>query len=149
MSNVLIGVIGVILFIGLALAAAVFFGPSIMNSGEEARAASYINESTQIARALEAYAIDNGRYPLDPGVEPVTVLVNEGYLKTRPPGGRTPWIWSADDKAILTPAGATDKEGLRLCEIARRRAGIPDPENIKSCDGSDGDLDRFDPCCTL
>mgnify|MGYP001184296675 CR=1 FL=1 len=149
MWNVLLGVIGVVIFIGLALAGALFLGPKITNSGEEAKTAVYINESTQIARALEAYAIDNGRFPIVDGVEPVTMLVSEGYLKKRPPGGRSPWIWSAESNAILTEAGQTNEEGMRLCVIARKRAGIEDPENVKACDGSDGDLARFDPCCTM
>ena len=149
MSNVLIGIIGVILFIGLAIAGATFFGSSITNSGEEARAASYVNESTQIARALEMYATDNGRFPMDGNSEPVTILVNEGYLKSQPPGGRSPWTWSAASRAIITPAGNDDADGRRLCVIARKRAGMPNPETILACDGSDGQLKKFDPCCMI
>lgn len=150
MSNVLIGIIGVILFVGLAVAGASYYGPALMGSRIEAQASEYLSQSSQIARAIESYSSDNGRLPVDgTGTQPVSILVTSGYMKSAPPGGRSPWIWSAAAKALLTPAGDTNDEGTRVCVAARKRAGMANPTQIKACDGSTGALQKADPCCLM
>jgi hypothetical protein len=146
-SNVLLGIIGVIMFIGLAIAGATYYGPALMGSKIEAQASDYLSQSSQIARAIESYSSDNGKLPMDSGGQPVAVLVSAGYMKGAPPGGRSPWVWSAGSKAILTPAGVDNVEGLKICTAARRRAGIANPGTLKAC--SDTTISKGDPCCLM
>lgn len=57
MSNVLIGIIGVILFIGLALAGALFLGPRFQDSTNNSKAAAVVQTMTQLANASNMYRI--------------------------------------------------------------------------------------------
>jgi hypothetical protein len=148
-SNVLLGIIGVIFFIGLALAGASYFGSAITGSKVEASATDYLNQSSQIARAIDQYVSDNGTLPIDGTNEPVAILVSKRYMTKAPPGGRSPWVMSASAKALLTPAAGTVEEGLKVCVAARKKANIPSPSNVLKCDGSTGALEKFDPCCLL
>lgn len=148
MSNVIIGIIGVIMFVGLAVAGATYYGPALMGSKIDAQASEYLSQSSQIARAIEAYSSDNGRLPVDgSGTQPVSILVTSGYMKTPPPGGRSPWVWSAPSKALLTPAGSDNAEGTKVCVAARKRAGMSNPTQIRAC--SDSGIQKADPCCLM
>lgn len=81
MSNVLIGIIGVILFIGLALAGANFLGPRFQQSTNTAKAAAIVQGMSQMADAAKMRKVSTGRsYPAGPA----DALVTEGYLKSRP-----------------------------------------------------------------
>jgi hypothetical protein len=60
-SNVLIGIIGVILFIGLALAGALFLGPRFQESSNSSKAAASIQAVSQLAAAGNLYRIQEGR----------------------------------------------------------------------------------------
>lgn len=81
MSNVLIGIIGVILFIGLALAGATFLGPRFQQSTNLSKAAAIITSMTQMTDAARMRKVSTGRsYPAGPA----DLLVSEGYLKSRP-----------------------------------------------------------------
>lgn len=53
MSNVLIGIIGVILFIGLALAGALFLGEDFQNASSSAQGAALMSQIKQAADAAE------------------------------------------------------------------------------------------------
>src|SRR3546814_6277673 len=75
MSNVIIGIIGVILFIGMAVAGAVYLGPKFLDSRIDAEAIGYLNQSSQISKAVEDYSSDRGRLPIEAGREPVEILV--------------------------------------------------------------------------
>lgn len=61
MSNVLIGIIGVILFIGLALAGALFLGPRFQESKVSASAAASVQALSQAASAVQLYNLNEGR----------------------------------------------------------------------------------------
>jgi len=61
MSNVLIGIIGVILFIGLALAGALFLGPRFQESTNNSKAASVVQANAQLANAAALYRVQEGR----------------------------------------------------------------------------------------
>ncbi|OZA16484.1 MAG: hypothetical protein B7X90_18050 [Novosphingobium sp. 17-62-19] len=148
MSHVLVGIIGVIMFVGLAIAGANYYGGSVTGAKVDAQAADYLNQSGQIARAIEAYENDNGKPPVDgSGTQTVQVLVDSGYMSETPPGGRSAWAWDSSAKALLAVAGANDTEGLRVCIAARKRAAMPNPSQVKACDGSGGKLSKADPCC--
>ena len=89
MSNVLIGIIGVILFIGLALAGALFLGPRFQESTNNSKAASAVQGVSQIASAIQLRNLNEGStLPASSNLE--TSLVTPGYLKAIPknPGGR-------------------------------------------------------------
>jgi len=81
MSNVLIGIIGVILFIGLALAGALFLGPRFQESTNSSKAAAISAAIAQSANAVHLYEANEGKrivvgdYPL---------MMEMGYMKTRP-----------------------------------------------------------------
>jgi hypothetical protein len=86
MSNVLIGIIGVILFIGLALAGALFLGPRFQEASSNSRAAAYVQSVTQIATALDMRAVTSGEAIGDSQRQLTSTdpLVTEGYLKSMP-----------------------------------------------------------------
>ena len=152
MSNVIIGIIGVILFIGLAIAGAVYLGPKFADSRIDAEAAGYLNQSSQISKAVEDYSSDRGRLPIEPGREPIEILVAEKYMKYAPEGGTEGWRLNNDAKALITPADGGGDRANRVCIAARIKAKMPDPSNIYKCDGSDapgGALVPSDPCCLL
>ncbi len=82
MSNVLIGIIGIILFIGLALAGALFLGPRFQESRNNADAAVLSQGAAQVAHSVLMYRTNEGR-DVPAGPKP-TALVTSGYLKSLP-----------------------------------------------------------------
>lgn len=83
MSNVLIGIIGVILFIGLALAGALFLGPRFQEASNASKASAYVSEGRQIASAMQMYRVQEG---VDVPINlPIGSLVGT-YLKSAPAG---------------------------------------------------------------
>ena len=81
MSNVLIGIIGVILFIGLALAGALFLGPRFQESQNASRASAAVQVSQQIANAAQLRQVDSGERGT---AGRASVLSAAGYLKSAP-----------------------------------------------------------------
>ncbi len=79
MSNVLIGIIGVILFIGLALAGALFLGPRFQESTNNSKAAAMMQAVSQLNHARSLWSLQNGR-PYDGGPNGLA----PGYLKSVP-----------------------------------------------------------------
>jgi len=86
MSNVLIGIIGVILFIGLALAGALFLGPRFQESTNNAKAAAVAQSVSQIAHAANLFAVSEGRSYVSSTNENTGVdeLISGKYIKSRP-----------------------------------------------------------------
>jgi hypothetical protein len=60
MSNVLIGIIGVILFIGLALAGALILGDDFKSASRDTKVTRLIAQMQQISQALDMYALKKG-----------------------------------------------------------------------------------------
>jgi hypothetical protein len=60
MMNVLMGVIGVILFVGLAIAGALFMGDQFSNAGARTNAAVIVGQLQQMTQALEMYRLKTG-----------------------------------------------------------------------------------------
>ncbi len=81
MSNVLIGIIGVILFIGLALAGALFLGPRFQESTQNSKASAAVQAVSQVANAANMYRLQEGRTLLTGNLD---LLTNGGYLKSAP-----------------------------------------------------------------
>lgn len=83
MSNVLIGIIGVILFIGLALAGALFLGPRFQQSTNSSRASAIVQAVNQVAQSVQMRDLQEGvRTPATINLQ--TGLVDAGYLKAIP-----------------------------------------------------------------
>ena len=61
MSNVLIGIIGVILFIGLALAGALILGDDFRTASSSAQAAAVVSQLQQTQAAVEMWRLKTGQ----------------------------------------------------------------------------------------
>lgn len=152
MSQVIIGVIGMLLFIGLAIAGASYLGPQFGDQKVEAEATRYLSERSQIERAVQSYASDLGGLPIVPGQDPVDVLVQGKYLTKSPAGGGGLWAYDAASKSLVMTLPGSASQKLKVCVAARKRAGIPNPGTPYKCDGSDapgGVVEMRDPCCVM
>ena len=104
MSNVLIGIIGVILFIGLALAGALFLGPRFQESTNNSKAAAAVQGVAQVASAIAMYETQEGvSYPMVSPVQADGILITKGYLKSvfRESNGGTPYVTDNYDNADI------------------------------------------------
>jgi len=166
MSNVLIGIIGVILFIGLALAGALFLGDRFSNSRTQSEAARYMSEGSQISKAYEMFRLNEGAYP--DGEPAVTTgeyaglgvndtdrrkliqLKKSGYLKSIPLGlstgtNSTNGAWYVSDKAgAAFSLIGDDTVAKAVCVEARKQAGFGSGDPLACSDT----LANNDPCCT-
>ena len=79
MSNVLIGIIGVILFIGLALAGALFLGPRFQESTNNSKASAAVQAVSQVASAANMYNVQEGKTTTS-----IADLTGGNYLKSVP-----------------------------------------------------------------
>lgn len=89
MSNVLIGIIGVILFIGLALAGALFLGVRFQESSSNSKASAAIQAAYQTASAYNMFALEDGGAHVTGGLAEDDDLFVKGYLK---PGVGAPYV---------------------------------------------------------
>ena len=78
MSNVLIGIIGVILFIGLALAGALFLGPRFQESSASSKASAMMSMLKQTADAANMANVTEGK----PVLTNDSIVLTPGYLKS-------------------------------------------------------------------
>lgn len=133
MSNVLIGIIGVILFIGLALAGALFLGPRFQESVNNSKASAVVQVLAQISDAANMSAVQEGR-PLLANETISTNLVGRNYLKSmpsNPSGDAGPFFvdvngvgnGSGKAGAVIMRLG-DDSNGKALCEAIRRQTGL-------------------------
>jgi hypothetical protein len=81
MANVLIGIIGVILFIGLALAGALFLGDQFKKATARTNASIVIGQIAQMSQAVEMYRLKTGI--ASPTCQTVDFLVPR-FLKSVP-----------------------------------------------------------------
>jgi len=139
MSNVLIGIIGVILFIGLALAGALFLGPRFQDATINSRAASEMQHVAQYANAIAMFQLQEGEKYSDSK----KARLIPAYLKEEPitPGGI---VQSGYDQVngfvLMMLAGKTSDVNRRICEsIQRTKTGSPTiPVVATAADLSDG-----------
>jgi hypothetical protein len=132
MSNVLIGIIGVILFIGLALAGALFLGPRFQQSKLQGQVAAVTMQVDQISKAYDMYKAMEGK-----GTSQISVLVSGGYLKSQPQG-----MFPEDNGFIVSKPELSVQQHLGenyvqvmynmpgsqsdLCAVIREKAGQTD-----------------------
>lgn len=123
MSNVLIGIIGVILFIGLALAGALFLGPRFQESTNNARASAAVQAVSQVASAANMFEVQEGRTAqvISDTTADNDDLVERNYLKSvpqNPTGGDAP---------VLTPGTLVSMElgnnAVKVCEAVAKQTG--------------------------
>lgn len=121
MSNVLIGIIGIILFIGLALAGALILGSDFLESSAASRGAVYTSQAQQISNAVAMYEMKTGR-----AVSTTTDLnfLVPRFLKTVPAGYRiskdVPGLGGNGAVLIEIPNDDTTKS---ICEQVQRQSG--------------------------
>ncbi len=135
MSSVLVGIIGIALFIGIAISGAIFLGPKFDDAQLNSIASSTTTELSKIAAASSSYAFTTGtNRGLNAG--DIGVLLSSGILKAAPVNiagsGRNYQIVRYDAHAIATaPAQdfvpeyvflslGTDRD---LCTVIERQAG--------------------------
>ncbi|AXK44110.1 hypothetical protein [Erythrobacter aureus] len=129
MSQVLIGIIGVILFIGLALAGAMFLGPRFQESAANSRASAAIQAVTQVAQATNLYMLDEGRPPPPTNAQ---VLVDAGYLKAVPVNPITssspPQLWEMAggpnhvDMIVMHGGSLADDGAKAVCDAINKQS---------------------------
>lgn len=132
MSNVLIGIIGVILFIGVALAGALFLGDRFSMAANSSKASTMIQQLQQAANAASLYEVHTGS-PINAGAVDTSPIMSR-YLKTAPQvlvdtGGGAYFYDAAGEgitggKAVLVGMvlknGKVDRE---ICEAVQRHTG--------------------------
>src|SRR3546814_16068064 len=106
MSNVLIGIIGVILFIGLALAGALFLGPRFQESTNNSRASASVQAVSQIASAANMFDVQEGRIAavISDAVVDNDDLVERGSMKSVPTKPTGPEVTDLVPGALVTMA---------------------------------------------
>lgn len=100
MSQMFIGIIGIVVVIGLAIAGAVYFGDQFQQSKTKSRAAAAVAGTSQVAHAATlAYATDGS--VLTAAADVTAQLVTPGYLKSIPSNP----VVSANGPKLMTAAG--------------------------------------------
>ena len=137
MSNVLIGIIGVILFIGLALAGAVFLGPRFQDATNRSKASAVQSQLKQVVDAASMAKLKTGRSVLVGEVGIYSPLMPR-FLKTPPSnpvragasyflldetGGQV----AGSEAAIAVAYLNRDEVSQRICEDIDRSAGRTRP----------------------
>jgi hypothetical protein len=126
MSNVLIGIIGVILFIGLALAGALFLGPRFQESTNNSRASAAVQAVSQVANAANMYRVQEGKTDYILKASPATTDTNDlvvaQYLKSipgNPTGGAIPSLATA---GYVTMTLSTNDAAV--CAAINKQSGV-------------------------
>jgi hypothetical protein len=142
MSNVLIGIIGVILFIGLALAGALILGDDFKTANAGSKAAAITSTLQQVSQAANMYQLKRGVViPSSTANNVTTLLFNAKSLKTaatNPYNGLE--IFAVDaggahnaNRAtfLYTNVGFTgDEAAKRICLSIEESAGAANPLDV-------------------
>lgn len=111
MSNVLIGIIGVILFIGLALAGALFLGQRFQDATATSQASAMTATLKQAVDAANLWRLDQGNPKI---TQQNTSFLAPGYLKTQldnpaqAAAGQSSFYWSVYFNDDLWPESVQD-----------------------------------------
>lgn len=136
-SNVLIGIIGVILFIGLALAGALILGDDFRGASAESKAAAIASLMQQSAQAVNMYQLKTGRILPSSAAENYAAVIGPRFLKTSPlnPVNGNPFLVnnqggghdSTPSVQIYTSLG-NDVIAKAVCKAIEGMAGVVDTE---------------------
>lgn len=95
LSSVLIGIIGIALFMGIAIGSAIFLGPRFEDAQAQSLGSSAISAVSTVAGGVNSYRMATG-YAYGAGLENTQKLVTEGFLRAVPSNmvvaGRDPQI---------------------------------------------------------
>lgn len=83
LSNVLIGIVGVVLFMGLAIGSAVFLGPKFEEAQAQSLASNAVQSVTTVASAVTNFHMSTG-YTYGAGLENAQKIVTAGVLRSVP-----------------------------------------------------------------
>ena len=139
MSNVLIGIIGVILFIGLALAGALFLGPRFQEATTNSKASAMVQSLSQTANSVNMYRVQEGTPLLASNfVTNMQTLVDSKYLKSLPtnpsysqgmvtvdPNGNGSAV--PVDHVYSATGPEASSVAKNICVAIERQAGATDP----------------------
>lgn len=142
MSNVLIGIIGVILFIGLAIAGSTILGTDFMTAAASSRAAAVTSHLQQIAQASQALKARRGATVPSNAASFGAGLVAQNALKSVPinpmvPGN--PYLAAnaafgqdgSDAAYVYTTLGvSSDKKARDVCFAIEETAGNANPAAV-------------------
>jgi hypothetical protein len=138
MSNVLIGIIGVILFIGLALAGALFLGPRFQEATVNAKAASVHQALSQMTNAANMYQTQEGKaLRANNYTTNMQTLVDSRYIKSRISYNGSEAVTVDKDghgrdmpvdhiQLIIGPQ--SDLQAKSICREIERQFGSTDPD---------------------
>jgi len=118
MSNVLIGIIGVILFIGLALAGALFLGPRFQESTNNSKASAAVQAVSQVSSAANMANVQNGTATQSGAA---TTLATSGFLKSVP---SNPTTGGTDPVLVSTAGAATGDAGYAVMALGTNAGPI-------------------------
>lgn len=111
MSQILLGLIGVIIFIGLALAASVLFGDQFRSASTNSRASSVTQAASQIANAASLSNLQQGTALLA-AADLSTTLVANNFLQAVPAnpvsGGSAFTVRQRSNAATTNNTGTAD-----------------------------------------
>ena len=137
MSNVLIGIIGVILFIGLALAGALFLGPRFQESSNTSKASAITTVMKQVADATSLYELNEGVQLKAVSANQYAGFLAPGYLKSIPvlPHSGLPVQLIDHSGSNISGSRAvmyysnigTDAQAKAICREIEKGAGAADP----------------------
>lgn len=129
MSNVLIGIVGVMLFIGLALAGASFFGPVVGDSVQDARAMSVMKT---LSSTVVAVHDRNRDLETTTPAAPTAAALAPDFLDEEPlnpVNGNPVMLITKDAQTSGGPASyvvtklAPREDQVRICEFLSRSGG--------------------------
>lgn len=129
MSNVIIGIIGVILFIGLALAGATYFGPRVSQSTAQAQAGMVMSELVEISNAVKVR--DQERQIATTGGFDIDFLAPDyvGDVPSNPTEGPAPFLLDADGNtagiAAIAALKVSGNRSAAICNEISRLGGGP------------------------
>jgi hypothetical protein len=133
MSNVLIGIIGVILFIGLALAGALFLGPRFQEATLNSKASAMVQSVHQMASAASLYELQEGKGLVSANAGAVTnALVSAGYLKAPPVNPVASWTFDGNTDAgtysgrvtVVHAGMPLNATNARICSMIAKQGGM-------------------------
>lgn len=137
MSNVLIGIIGVILFIGLALAGALILGDDFKSSNAESKAAAISSMMQQSAQAVNMYQLKTGQVLSSAHAGSFATVIGPRFIKTSPTNplnGNAFLVNNQGGGHDATPAVqiytslGNDASAKAVCKAIEAMAGSTDPE---------------------
>jgi hypothetical protein len=126
MSNVLIGIIGVILFIGLALAGALFLGEDFMNASASSEASAQISTGRQIMNAVAMHDLKTGStlgYRRADGERTNLSDLKPRFLKDGSPSNGWHFHLSGRGRIYAAKDLTNTSENRRVCFEIQRQAG--------------------------